>query len=111
MKVEELSLSAIKPYEKNPRKNDEAVNGVTESIKQFGFQQPIVIDKNDVIVVGHTRYKAAQQLGLEKVPCVRADQLTKEQVKAYRILDNKLNEIATWDFEAARSGGLFQKRR
>lgn len=99
MKIEELSLSAIKPYAKNPRKNDGAVKGVAESIKQFGFQQPIVIDKNNVIVVGHTRYKAAQQLGLEKVPCVRADQLTKEQVKAYRILDNKLNELATWDFE------------
>lgn len=59
MKVEELSLSAIKPYERNPRKNDEAVNGVAESIKKFGFQQPIVVDKNSVIVVGHTRYKAA----------------------------------------------------
>ena len=99
MKIEELSLSAIKPYAKNPRKNDGAVKGVAESIKQFGFQQPIVIDKNNVIVVGHTRYKAAQQLGLEKVPCVRADQLTKEQVKAYRILDNKLNEKSCWDFE------------
>ena len=69
MKVEELSLSTIKPYAKNPRKNDGAVKGVAESIKQFGFQQPIVIDKNNVIVVGHTRCKAAQQLGLEKVPC------------------------------------------
>ena len=111
MKTEELALSAIKPYGKNPRKNDGAVDGVAESIKRFGFQQPIVIDSKGVIVVGHTRYKAAQKLGLEKVPCVRADQLTKVQVKAYRILDNKLNEIATWDFEAARSGGLFQKRR
>ena len=111
MKVEELSLSAIKPYAKNPRKNDGAVKGIAESIKQFGFQQPIVVDKNNVIVVGHTRYKAAKKLGLKTVPCVRASELTKEQVKAYRILDNKLNEVATWDFEAARSGGLFQKRR
>ena len=62
MQIEELSLSAIKPYEKNPRKNDEAVNGVAESIKQFGFQQPIVIDAKGVIVVGHTRYKAAKKL-------------------------------------------------
>lgn len=98
MKVEDLPLSAIKPYEKNPRKNDGAVDGVAESIKQFGFQQPIVVDSKNVIVVGHTRYKAAQKLGLETVPCVRADQLTKEQVKAYRILDNKLNELAGWDF-------------
>ena len=100
MKIEELSLSAIKPYERNPRKNDSAVNGVAESIKQFGFKQPIVIDKNNVIVAGHTRYKAAKQLGLNSVPCVRADDLTTEQVKAYRILDNKLNELATWDFQA-----------
>ncbi len=100
MQIEELSLSAIKPYEKNPRKNDEAVAGVAESIKKFGFQQPIVIDAKGVIVVGHTRYKAAKKLGLKTVPCVRASELTKEQVKAYRILDNKLNEVATWDFEA-----------
>ena len=99
MNVIEIELSKIKPYEKNPRKNDHAVDGVAESIKQFGFQQPIVVDKNNVIVVGHTRYKAAQKLGMTTVPCVRADQLTKEQVKAYRIADNKLNELATWDFE------------
>lgn len=100
MKIEELSVESIKPYEKNPRKNDGAVNGVAESIKQFGFQQPIVIDKNGVIVAGHTRYKAALQLGMKTVPCVRADQLSPKQVKAYRILDNKLNELATWDFAA-----------
>lgn len=99
MKIEELSLDKIKPYEKNPRKNDGAVNGVAESIKQFGFQQPIVIDAKGVIIAGHTRYKAAKKLGLKTVPCVRADQLTKEQVKAYRILDNKLNELAVWNFE------------
>ena len=99
MKIEELSIDAIKPYEKNPRKNDGAVNGVAESIKQFGFQQPIVIDKNGVIVAGHTRYKAAVKLGLKTVPCVRADQLSPKQVKAYRILDNKLNEKSTWEFE------------
>lgn len=100
MKIEELPLSAIKPYEKNPRKNEGAVDGVAESIKQFGFQQPIVVDAKGTIIVGHTRYKAAQKLGLQTVPCVRADQLTKEQVKAYRILDNKLNELAAWNFEA-----------
>lgn len=100
MQIEELEIGKIKPYEKNPRKNDAAVNGVAESIKQFGFKQPIVIDKNNVIVAGHTRYKAAKKLGLETIPCVRANDLTKEQVKAYRIADNKLNELATWDFVA-----------
>ena len=103
MQVEEIEIGKVKPYEKNPRKNDGAVNDVAESIKQFGFQQPLVIDKNGVIVVGHTRYKAAKKLGLKTVPCVRADELTEEQVKAYRILDNKLNELASWDFEALQA--------
>ncbi len=103
MKVENVALQTIKPYEKNPRKNDGAVKGVAESIKRFGFQQPIVVDKDNVIVVGHTRYKAAKKLGLTAVPCVRADDLTQEQVKAYRILDNKLNELASWDFAALSS--------
>lgn len=99
MVIEDIPISAVKPYEKNPRKNDKAVDGVAESIKQFGFKQPIVIDKNGVIVAGHTRYKAAIKLGLDTVPCVRADDLTQKQIKAYRILDNKLNELASWDFE------------
>ena len=81
-------------------KNDRAVDGVAESIKKFGFQQPIVVDKDGVIVAGHTRYKAALKLGLATVPCVRADLLNKEEAKAYRILDNKLNELSGWDFEA-----------
>ena len=99
MIIEDIPISAVKPYEKNPRKNDKAVDGVAESIKQFGFKQPIVIDKNGVIVAGHTRYKAALKLGFDTVPCVRADDLTQKQIKAYRILDNKLNELASWDFE------------
>ena len=99
MRIKELPVGSIKPYEKNPRKNDGAVNGVAESIKQFGFQQPIVIDKNGVIIAGHTRYKAALKLGLATVPCVYADQLTEEQVAEYRILDNKLNELASWDYQ------------
>ncbi len=103
MQIEELEIGKIKPYEKNPRKNDGAVDGVAESIKQFGFKQPIVVDKDCVIVAGHTRYKAAKKLGMKTVPCVRADDLTEEQVKAYRILDNKLNELASWDFEALQA--------
>lgn len=99
MVIEDVPISYVKPYEKNPRKNDKAVDGVAESIKQFGFKQPIVIDKNGVIVAGHTRYKAALKLGFDTVPCVRADDLTQKQIKAYRILDNKLNELASWDFE------------
>lgn len=99
MKVEELALSDITPYEKNPRKNDEAVKYVAESIKQFGFKVPIVIDKNNVIVCGHTRYKAAKKLKLKKVPCVMADDLTDEQIKAYRLADNKTGEFAEWDLD------------
>lgn len=99
MKVEELALSDIKPYKNNPRKNDEAAKYVAESIKQFGFKVPIVIDKNNVIVCGHTRYKAAKKLKLKKVPCVMADDLTDEQIKAYRLADNKVSEKAEWDLD------------
>ena len=91
------NLNEIRPYEKNPRKNDNAVEYVANSIKQFSFQQPIVIDKNGVIVAGHTRYKASKKLGLEKVPCIIADDLTDEQIKAYRLADNKVGESAKWD--------------
>ena len=99
MKVEELALSDIKPYKNNPRKNDEAAKYVAESIKQFGFKVPIVIDKNNVIVCGHTRYKAAKKLKLKKVPCIMADDLTEEQIKAYRLADNKTGEFAEWDLD------------
>lgn len=99
MQIIEKSITEITPYEKNPRKNDEAVEYVANSIKEFGFKVPIVIDKNGVIVAGHTRYKAAQELGLEKLPCVIADDLTEEQVKAFRLSDNKVGELAKWDFD------------
>lgn len=98
MKTIEVELSRIQPYENNPRLNHNAVDPVANSIKEFGFQQPLVLDKDYVIIVGHTRYKAAQKLGLETVPCVIADNLTEEQVKAYRLADNKVGELAKWDF-------------
>ena len=92
-------ISDIRPYEKNPRKNDEAVKYVAESIKQFGFKVPIVIDSNGVIVAGHTRYKAAKKLNLIEVPCIVADDLNEEQIKAFRLADNKVAEKAEWDFD------------
>lgn len=98
MNIVEKKLSELKPYENNPRKNDEAVEYVANSISKFGFKQPIVIDKDGVIVAGHTRYKAAKQLKLKTVPCVIADDLTEEEIRAYRLVDNKTAELAGWDF-------------
>lgn len=92
-------INEIKPYEKNPRRNDEAVKYVAASIEKFGFKQPIVIDKDGIIVAGHTRYKAAKKLNLKAVPCIVADDLTDEQIKAYRLADNKVAEKAEWDFD------------
>ena len=99
MIILDKNVSEITPYEHNPRKNDEAVEKVANSIKEFGFKQPIVIDKNGIIIVGHTRYKAALELGFERVPCLIADDLSEEQAKAYRLADNKTNEFADWDFD------------
>ena len=90
-------LTEIKPYEKNPRNNNDAVQYVAESIKEFGFKVPIIIDKNNIIVAGHTRYKASQELGLKEVPCIIADDLTDEQVKAFRVADNKTSDYSLWD--------------
>lgn len=98
MQIEYINTKSLIPYANNPRRNDEAVGGVANSIKAFGFKVPIVIDKNNVIVCGHTRLRAAEQLGLETVPCIRADDLTDEQIKAFRLADNKVSEIAEWDF-------------
>ena len=98
MKITDLKLSEITPYKDNPRNSDDGVAVVKKSISEFGFQQPLVIDKNNVIVVGHTRYKAAVDLGYETVPCLKADKLSDEQIKAYRIMDNKSSEFSTWDF-------------
>ena len=99
MKVIEKKTADIIPYENNPRNNDDAVDAVAASIKEFGFKVPIVIDKGSVIVAGHTRLKAAEKLGLEKVPCIVADDLTEEQINAYRLADNKTGELSAWDFE------------
>lgn len=99
MEIVKKKIEEIFPYENNPRKNDEAVKYVANSIKEFGFRVPIVIDKNNVIVAGHTRYKASKELGLKEVPCVVADDLNEEQITAYRLADNKSAEKAKWDFE------------
>ncbi len=99
MKVETRPLAGIKPYEKNPRINDAAVDAVAASIQQFGFRQPIVVDGEGVIVCGHTRWKAAQKLGFTEVPVHVATDLTPEQIRAYRIADNKTNELAEWNME------------
>ena len=90
-------IKSIRPYEKNPRRNDEAVDAVAASIREFGWQQPIVVDKDGVIIAGHTRYKAAKKLKCDTVPVVVADDLTEDQVKAYRLADNKTGELAEWD--------------
>lgn len=102
MTVQNIPLDDIKPYENNPRKNDQAVDAVAKSIEQFGFKVPLVIDAENVIVCGHTRYKAAQKLHLESVPCIVADDLTPAQIKAFRLVDNKTAELATWDEELLR---------
>lgn len=100
MNVIEKQIGEIFPYENNPRNNESAVDAVAESIKQFGFKQPIVVDKDNVIIVGHTRWEAAQRLGLESVPVLVAEDLTEQQAKAYRLADNKTNELSGWDFLA-----------
>lgn len=98
MKILDLNVKDLIPYENNPRINNNAVDKVAESIKQFGFKVPIIIDKNNVIVAGHTRHKAAKKLKLKTVPCVIADDLTDKQIKALRLADNKVAEFAEWDF-------------
>lgn len=99
MNVQQVKIEKVKPYDKNPRKNKAAVDYVANSIKEFGFQQPIVVDKDMVVIAGHTRLKAAKKLKLKEVPVVIADNLTEEQVKAYRLADNKTAEKAEWDFD------------
>jgi ParB-like chromosome segregation protein Spo0J len=112
MKIEQWEIDRVKPYDKNPRRNDKAVEAVAKSIREFGFRQPIVVDKDGVIVVGHTRYKAALKLGLATVPVHVAADLTPQQARAYRLADNRTAETAEWDVDllpvelgALRDGG------
>lgn len=100
MNIKDIRTCDLKPYENNPRLNEDAVDLVAASIDEFGFKQPIVVDKDLIIIAGHTRWKAAQKLGLETVPCIQADDLTPAQVKAYRLADNKVAEAAQWDLDA-----------
>ena len=99
MIIHEIDVKDIKQYENNARKNDKAVALVAESIENYGFKVPVIVDQNNVLVAGHTRLKAAKQLGLEKIPAIIADDLTEEQIKAYRLADNKTAELSTWDFD------------
>ena len=98
MQIHDISISQLREYENNPRNNDNAVDAVAESIRKFGFKVPVVVDSDNVIVCGHTRVKAARKLGMETVPCIIADDLTPEQIKAFRLADNKTGELAGWDF-------------
>lgn len=107
MDVKLIPLDQIHPYEKNPRKNDDAVDKVAASIREFGFRQPIVVDADHVIIAGHTRLEASKRLGLTEVPVVVADDLSEEQVKAYRLADNKTAEFSGWDFDLL-NGELFE---
>lgn len=93
-RVDELELNS-----KNPRKNDNAVGTVAKSIEKYGFKNPLIIDTNNIVYCGNTRLKAARLLGIEEVPCIIADDLTKKQIREYALLDNKTNELADWDFE------------
>ena len=98
MKITEMQIDQLREYENNPRNNANAVAAVAASIKEFGFKVPIVIDTDGVIIAGHTRLKAAKQIGLQTVPCIVADDLTEDQIRAFRLADNKVGELAEWDF-------------
>ena len=99
MKIVDVKLKDLKPYDNNPRHNVKAIKPVKESILKFGFKVPLVIDKNNVIVCGHTRFYASKEIGLDKVPCIVADDLTDEQINAFRLVDNRVSEFADWNFD------------
>lgn len=103
MEIKMIKVEDLKPYINNPRFNDDAVEYVAKSIEEFGFKVPMVIDKNNEIIAGHTRYKASLELGLKEVPCIIADDLTEEQIKAFRLADNKVSEQASWNYDLLES--------
>lgn len=109
MTIETINLSELHPYENNPRVNDDAAAKLQDSIRTFGFRVPMLIDKDNVIVAGHTRYKAAQALGLEAVPCIRIEGLTDDQIRAFRIADNKYGELSHWDTDLLKGELSFLK--
>lgn len=99
MEIQNIKIDLIKPYERNAKAHPESqIENIAKSIKQFGFVQPLVLDKNNEIVIGHGRYYASQKLGLKEIPCLYVENLSKEQVRKLRILDNKLNESA-WEYD------------
>lgn len=99
MQIVYKKVESLTPYKNNPRINDGSVRAVANSIQEFGFKVPIVIDKNNVIIAGHTRHKAAKMIGLTEVPCIIADDLTDEQIKAFRIADNSVGSDSDWDID------------
>lgn len=99
MQIVNININDLKSYDNNPRLNDNAVEPVAKSIQEFGFKVPVVVDRNNHIVCGHTRVKACEMIGIEEVPCIIASDLTDEQIKAFRLVDNKVAEFATWDLE------------
>ncbi len=99
LEIKYIQIKDIKPYENNPRLNEEAIPYVMNSIKEFGFKNPIILDKNNVIVAGHTRLESAKRLEMKEVPVIYADDLTEEQVKAFRLADNKVAEKSLWDYQ------------
>lgn len=99
MEIVNVSIDDLIPYENNPRNNERAIEKVANSISEFGFKVPLIIDKDNVIVCGHTRYLAAKQLEMAQIPCIMANDLTEEQIKAFRLVDNKTSEFASWDYD------------
>lgn len=98
LEIKYIPINDIKPYKNNPRLNEEAIPYVMKSIREFGFKNPIILDKNNVIVAGHTRLESAKRLGMKEAPVIYADDLTEEQVKAFRLVDNKVSEKSMWDY-------------
>lgn len=99
MEIITLNIDQIIPYDKNPRVNNHSVEGVKRSIEEFGYIVPMIIDKNNIVIAGHTRLKALKELGIKKVDCIRAEDLTNHQVEAFRIADNKVHEFSMWDYQ------------